>query len=243
MHSGQVLYMEGQVAATDEVREVLNDLHCTIFTVDSVDQAQRLIRQQALDLVILNIEQGENQALLDFVFTLKEANLPIIFLSFDQDRSLYEQAKRADLIAYLVSPVDMLTLRSIVEYNLKKISPAAPQVESKWTPNNYIEDTLFIKVNQLLQKVKINNITHIRSEGNYCMIFTPEKKYAIKISMIRLYNSLSGKGFIQAHKSFLVQLNKIDNIDISSNEVLIGELRIPLGRKYKQELLTCLNLL
>ena len=61
--------------------------------------------------------------------------------------------------------------------------------------------------------------------------------------MIKLYNTLSAKGFIQVHKSFLVQLDKIDNIDISSNEVLLAELRIPLGRKYKQELLAYLNLL
>lgn len=210
--------------------------------VDSVNQAQRMIGKNTIDLVMLNIEQDNNRALQDFVSILKEADLPIVFLAFDGDRALYERAKRANLIAYLVSPVDMLTIRSIVEYNLKILKSKIQKVNN-WGSSNSLEDTLFIKVNQLLQKVKIGNITHIKSEGNYCMIFTMEKKYAIKISMIRLYHNLSGKGFIQAHKSFLVPLNKIDNIDISSNEVLIGELRIPLGRKYKQELLTSLNLL
>ena len=242
MQSGQVLYMKGRVAATHEVREVLEDLGCSILMVDSVNQAQRLIGKNAIELVILNIEQDNDPILEDFISILKAADLPVIFLAVDQDRALYERAKRANLIAYLVSPVDMLTIRSIIEYNLKIVKPPIQKID-KWGNSNYLEDTLFIKVNQLLQKVEIGNITHIKSEGNYCMIFTTEKKYAIKISMIRLYNNLSGKGFIQAHKSFLVPLNKIDNIDISSNEVLLGGLRIPLGRKYKQELLTCLNLL
>ncbi len=241
MQSGHVLYIEGRAATTHDVTAVLEDLNCAIFMVDNVNQAQQLIRQQTIDLVVLNIEQTKSTHLLEFVYELKEANLPIIFLAFNQDMELYEQAKRADLLAYLVSPVDMLTLRSIVENNLKK-KLTLSQKEDDLMANNYVDGVLFIKVNQLLQKVEIKDITHIRSEGNYCMIFTSEKKYAIKISMIRLYHNLSGKGFIQAHKSFLVQLNKIDNIDISSNEVLIGQLRIPLGRKYKQELLTYLNL-
>jgi len=241
MQSGHVLYIEGQAAATHDVTTVLEDLNCSINIVNNITQAQRSVKQQTIDLVVLNLEQANHTDLLDFVYELKEANLPVIFLAFDQDRELYERAKRADLLAYLVSPVDMLTLRSIVEYNLRKKLTVSKN-EDNWLMDNYVEDVLFIKVNQLLQKVEIKDITHIRSEGNYCMIFTSEKKYAIKISMVRLYNSLSGKGFIQAHKSFLVQLNKIDNIDISSNEVLIGELRIPLGRKYKQELLAYLNL-
>ena len=93
------------------------------------------------------------------------------------------------------------------------------------------------------QKVNISDITHVRSEGNYCMIFTREKKFAIKLSMVRLNQKIASNGFLQVHKSYLVQLNKIDNIDISGNEVIVGQLRIPLGRKYKQELLAHLNLL
>jgi len=240
MQLGHVLYIEGQAAETQDVTAVLEDLNCAIFMVDNVKQAKRLIKQQTIDLVVLNIEPTNATHLLAFVYELKASNLPIIFLAFDQDKELYEQAKRADLLAYLVSPVDMLTLRSIVEYNLRKKLELS-QNEDNWLANNYVDNVLFIKVNQLLQKVAIKDITHIRSEGNYCMIFTTEKKYAIKISMIRLYHHLSGKGFIQAHKSFLVQLNKIDNIDISSNEVLIGELRIPLGRKYKQTIILNLD--
>lgn len=241
MQLGQVLYIEGQVAATDEVREVLEDLNCTILMVNRINQAQRLLGQKTIDLVILNVVQNDKVNLLDFVYAVKKVNLPIIFLAFDRDRTMYEQAKEVDLIAYLVSPIDMLTLRSIVENNLSR--KRGIEDKKQWTTNKFLEDTLFIKVNQLLQKVNIIDITHVRSEGNYCLIFTPDKKYAIKMSMVRLYGNLEDKGFIQVHKSYLAQLNRIDNIDISSNEVLIDGLRIPLGRKYKQELLTHLNLL
>lgn len=241
MQLGQVLYIEGQAAATAEVRVVLEDLNCSVLMANRINQAQQFIKQQAIDLVILNVEQNDKINILDFVFAVKEVNVPIIFLAFDRDRAMYEQAKQVDLIAYLVSPIDMLTLRSIVENNLSRRMPK--EEKKQWTTNKFLDNTLFIKVNQLLQKVNIIDITHVRSEGNYCLIFTPDKKYAIKMSMVRLYTNLEDKGFIQVHKSYLAQLNRIDNIDISSNEVLMDGLRIPLGRKYKQELLAHLNLL
>lgn len=242
MQSRQVLYIEDRVTATEKVMEVLEDLNCSVRLANTVNQVRHFIGQYGIDLVILNVDQREHLWLLELVAIIKGENLPIIFLASESNRTLYEHAKKANLVAYLVSPIDMLTFRSIIEYNFKK---TIFQINNNYkrTEEEFLDDTLFIKVNQLLQKVSIRDITHIRSEGNYCMIFTNEKKYAIKISMIRLFNNLLGNGFIQAHKSYLVQLSKIDNIDISSNEVLIGDIRIPLGRKYKQELLTYLNLL
>ena len=154
---------------------------------------------------------------------------------------LYEEVKHANLLAYLVSPIDMLSLRSIIETNLNQEKNNGHSTNAK--QNSFVDGALFIKVNQLLQRVNIQDINYVRSEGNYCYIFTSEKKYAIKLSMIRLNQILAPKGFLQVHKSYLTQLSKIDNIDISGNEVLIGELRIPLGRKYKQNLLAHLNLL
>lgn len=241
MQTGHVLYIEGRASSLNEVKVVLEDLNCTIHVAERLDEAESLMTQKQIELVILNIEENDKVATINFAINQNNKDIPFIFLAYDNNRFIYEAAKQSNCIAYLVSPIDMLTLRSIVEYNLKRV-PQRPKYK-KWIENKQMEDTLFIKVNQLLQKVNISDITHVQSEGNYCLIYTLEKKYAIKLSMVRLSQHLAGKGFFQVHKSYLAQLNKIDNIDISSNGVIIGHLRIPLGRKYKQELLAHLNLL
>lgn len=239
MH-GQVLYFEGMAASTNDVKLVLEELNYSIFSVNTVVEAERLLGRHAIDLVILNIGYNDAHKIVDFADSIKTKELPLVFLAHDNAREIYEKVKETNILAYLVSPIDMLTLRSIADYALRDKNSVNG---NKWNSNRYLDDTLFIKVNQLLQRVKINDISHIKSEGNYCLIFTHEKKYAIKLSMIRLYNTLENKGFLQVHKSYLAKLNKIDNIDISGNEVILGNVRIPLGRKYKQDLLTYLNLL
>jgi len=237
MH-GKVLYLKGTAAVAAEVKLVLEKLNYAVFSSDNVLEAERLLRRNTIDLIILDIGHNDYDNILDFVDAIKTGDLPLIFLAEEHARSLYEEVKQANVMAYLVSPIDMITLRSIADYALKN-----KLKRNKATGNKYLDDTLFIKVNQLLQRVNIDDISHIKSEGNYCLIFTHEKKYAIKLSMIRLYKTLADKGFLQVHKSYLAKLNKIDNIDISGNEVILGNIRIPLGRKYKQELLTYLNLL
>lgn len=239
MH-GKVLYLEGTASVADGVKLVLEELNYTVFSADNVAEAERLLRRNAIDLIILDFDHNDSKIIIDFVDAIKNRNIPLIFLAGENARDLYEEVKQANIMAYLVSPIDMLSFRSIADYALKNKQKFNG---NKSTSNKYLDDTLFIKVNQLLQRVNIDDISHIRSEGNYCLIFTHEKKYAIKLSMVRLYKTLADKGFLQVHKSYLAKLNKIDNIDISGNEVILGNIRIPLGRKYKQELLTYLNLL
>ncbi len=239
MH-GKVLYLEGTTAISDDVKLVLEELNYSVFLADNVSEAERLLKRNAIDLIILDLGHNDYEVIINFVDAIKSRDLPLIFLAGNNTRRIYEEVKQANIMAYLVSPIDLLTLRSVADYALKNSHRAD---RNKGTSNKYLDDTLFIKVNQLLQRVNINDISHIKSEGNYCLIFTHEKKYAIKLSMVRLYKTLSDKGFLQVHKSYLAKLNKIDNIDISGNEVILGNIRIPLGRKYKQELLAYLNLL
>lgn len=241
MHVGHVLFLEGDAVASEEVQSVLEDLNCVVHLTNNVNGASRILDGQSIDLVILNVEGKADLPIIELALSLKKFDLPIIFLALNNNRESYELAQEANMAAYIVSPFDMLTLRSVVSFNLGNVQRKVTL--DKWSGSKFLDDALFIKVNQLLQKVTIENITHVRSEGNYCLIFTTEKKYAIKLSMVRLNHNLSDKGFIQVHKSYLAKLNKIDHIDISSNEVIIGEVRIPLGRKYKQDLLAHLNLL
>lgn len=241
MQLGHVLFLQGDAVSSAEVQSVLDDLNCIMHLTDDVGGASKIIHQQTIDLVILNVNGTDDLPIIEFALSIKKFNLPIIFLAQNNHRDSYDMVKESNMAAYIVSPFDMLTLQSVVAHNLNNIRKET--THPKWSGNKFMDDALFIKVNQSLQKVVIENITHVRSEGNYCLIFTHEKKYAIKLSMVRLNQNLAEKGFVQIHKSYLAKLNKIDNIDVSNSEVIIGDLRIPLGRKYKQELLAYLNLL
>ena len=243
MQKGQIIYLEGGATSSYDIKGELDNLNCLIHITDHIREAINIISRTTVDLIILDSFKIDGNLSLEFIDTLKTSNIPLVFISLDEDVAVFDKLKATNLVAYLVEPFSMLTFQSIISPYLNLESKNIQDVTSDGDQREIFQGALFIKVNQIFQKVSIDNITHVQSEGNYCFIYTHEKKYAIKLSMIRLNQMLASKGFLQVHKSYLAQLSKIDNIDISNNEVLIDHLKIPLGRKYKQNLLAHLNLL
>lgn len=106
-----------------------------------------------------------------------------------------------------------------------------------------LKEVLFIKKGKVLHKVKVRDILCLSSDGNYVTILTKDHKYITKISLKRMVEFLPQNGFVQIHRSHIVQIGFIEKIDLSTNELFIGEFVFTIGRKFKSELLGQLNLI
>ena len=105
------------------------------------------------------------------------------------------------------------------------------------------KENLFIKDGRILQKILIEDIIWISSEGNYITIHTSGKRFVLKMSLRRVKEFLSENAFTQIHRNFIVQINCIDRIDTSSNSLNIADKELPIGRRFKSNLLNKLNLI
>lgn len=104
-------------------------------------------------------------------------------------------------------------------------------------------ESFFIRVGNVLQRVNVNDIHWVQSDGNYCSIHTVHKKYMVKMPLFKIKSRLPENSFIQVHKSYIVHIQLIENIDLSSGEIFLKDISLPLGRKFKELLLSRLNLL
>ncbi len=105
------------------------------------------------------------------------------------------------------------------------------------------KDRFFIRNNHVLIRVKLTDIQWISAEGNYCYIHTGSRKYAVKISMKKLASRLPRREFAQIHKSYIVRLDCIETVDTKENFLRISETNLPLGRIYKEGLISQLDVL
>ena len=103
--------------------------------------------------------------------------------------------------------------------------------------------TFFVRQNGVLQKLDWQEIYYIHADGNYCYLHTANKKFAVKISMRKLYERLEAFGFARVHKSYIVQSYYIDHIDTNNNSLNLGEVEIPIGRAFKKDLLDKVDIL
>lgn len=98
---------------------------------------------------------------------------------------------------------------------------------------------ILLKSDSLLVNVDVNNILYFEGYGDYIKVHTEDKMYIIHKRMKALEDTLPSKKFARVHRSFIVQLNKIENIEQLS--IKIGKKIIPIGKHNKQDLLNMMN--
>lgn len=89
------------------------------------------------------------------------------------------------------------------------------------------------KGNQL--KIHTSLIHFVKTNGNYLELHTPEKVYLIRSSINQFFESLPDAiEFIQVHRSYLVRVDKVN--EIGTKTIVILNQDIPIGRKYANQI-------
>ncbi|MEZ4993387.1 MAG: LytTR family DNA-binding domain-containing protein [Saprospiraceae bacterium] len=103
--------------------------------------------------------------------------------------------------------------------------------------------SVFVRVQNHLQKILVDEIRWIHADGNYCYIHLEQKKFALKTSLKRLMKRLPMGHFIRIHKSYVVRLKDVEKIDVQANELSVGATTLPIGRTFRSDLLDQINIL
>ncbi len=233
----KILVIEDDVSYALELEMMLTEDYDLLPIAKSVDEALATIEKTEVDIILSDIFLEGKATGVDLVTQIEEKEIPIVIMTFSKDETLYQRAKSKNLIGYLVKPFDNLTLRSTIELAIEKRGLNPESIDSTGASDGKVySNSFFIRTNKQLVKVIVSDIKWIQSDGNYCIVVTNSRKYAIKLSLTKILKKLPEADFIQAHKRYLVQLSYITQIDTSTNQLFISEEVIPIGRKYKPAL-------
>ncbi|MCK0145921.1 LytTR family DNA-binding domain-containing protein [Arenibacter sp. F26102] len=188
--------------------------------------AKNDIGSNIIDLIFLDIEMpGFNG--FDLLESL-EHKPQVILISGNPNYAM--KAFDYDVTDYLQKPVD----KNRFDLSIKKAI-------NKFDLQNAEEVELeYIYVNSNLKKTKLflNEIMWIEAYGDYVKIITNEKKTLILSTMKAFAKQLPQNKFLRIHKSYTVNLEKIENFNGSTVEIN-GQV-IPLSRHKKEALIEAL---
>lgn len=107
--------------------------------------------------------------------------------------------------------------------------------------NIYANNSFFVKKDSRFVKVNFQDILWIEALDNYVIIKTSSKEqYILHSSMKDIEAKLPQMNFARVHRSYIVQLEKINALE--ENACIIDGNRIPIGKSYKDNLMSRLNL-
>ena len=93
---------------------------------------------------------------------------------------------------------------------------------------------IFIKSNLKKLKIYTSKIKWIEAYGDYVKVVTEDASNLVLSTMKSFENDLSKERFIRVHKSFIINIDKVERYNSKFAE--IGPTKIPLSRNKKENL-------
>ncbi|MFZ1713960.1 MAG: LytTR family DNA-binding domain-containing protein, partial [Saprospiraceae bacterium] len=102
------------------------------------------------------------------------------------------------------------------------------------------QDTFYARDGNKNVRIKLSEVLYIKSEDNYVAFILPDTQTMALYSLKDLESKLPNN-FKRVHRSFIVNLDKIDYIIL--DEISIRNKKIPIGQKYRDDLESTINTL
>lgn len=197
----------------------------------SVPDALKIIREKKIDLIFLDVEMPEMTG-IDFLRTFKE--IPQIILITGK-KEYAAEAFDYEVTDFLLKPVDYP--------RFLKAAMKALNIQNGMQVNHENgEDSIFIKKDgNRLVRLPAKDILWIEALADYVNIHTQDARHTVLATMKSIEAKLPSKDFIRIHRSYIIRLDKVSEIE--ENSVIIAGKVLPVSRSHKDDLFKRLNLL
>ncbi|AWX45172.1 putative response regulatory protein [Flagellimonas maritima] len=168
-----------------------------ICSFNSAKQARAFLQKNQVDLLLLDIQMPEMNG-IELLKSLKNAPRVIFTTAF---RKYAFEGFQLDAVDYLLKPIDYSRF-------LKSINKVF-----SLGGNQRSEEAIFIKCDGIIAKILTKDILFAETAKDYVIIHTLEKKYMSLFSLKQLENYVPPNQFYRVHRSYLVNLTKVDKIE------------------------------
>lgn len=233
-----ILIVEDEALIADHIALCMQDLGYTITGIcDNGADALESLAQIRPSLVLLDIQLSGGVDGVDIAHIINEKyQIPFVFLTSNSDLKTIDRVKRTHPAGFIIKPYTPSDLESAIEIALHNFLNR--RVESKTESDS---EGLFVKENHRFRRVEFHRILYVKANDNYILVQTETEKIVLSVPLKIIEEKLADKGFIRTHRSYLVNIKKIESVNPKS--VLVASEEIPLSDGYKTDLMSRLNLL
>ena len=174
------------------------------------------------DIIIFDIDMPGTSG-LDAARKIRETDENVVILFVTNIAQYAINGYEVDAVDYIIKPIGYYDFAM-------KFQKAVRRAERNQG------NTLFIDTVNGPVALCTEEILYVEVMAHYLIYHTGDREYRVRASMKEHEEALKGYHFARCHKSYLINLKHLKNVNAS--EAIVGEYSIPLGRAYKDSLLT-----
>ncbi|MFY7670618.1 LytR/AlgR family response regulator transcription factor [Tenacibaculum sp. MEBiC06402] len=212
-------------------------INCII--IDDEPTSQDVLKKFVSDISWLEIKGVCNNA-IEAIEIIEKEKIDLLFLDINMPKisglDFYKSLNNPPLVifttAYSEYAVDGFNLNA-VDYLLKPFSFERfyQSVQKARSIINKNSNQIVLKSDKKLFLIQYDDILYIESLGDYIKVNTQNQSLVVYKTMNTIIDLLPDNKFMRVHKSFIINLEKMNYIE--GNQVVIEDYKISIGQKYK----------
>lgn len=206
-------------------------------------EAMEMVVTEKPDLLLLDIQLAGKKDGFDVAEKLNESNrIPFIFLTANSDVETIDRAKKVNPNAYIVKPFTKEELYAAIEIAFNNFAGTRRnEAESGKTTQLPAANFIFVKDGYAFKKIFFDELLYLESEANYVVLhLTSQRKVMVRSTIGDFMDRLEANRFVRIHRRFSVNTHFIE--DVFPNELALHGQKLPIGKSYREELLTLLGI-
>ncbi|GAA4312315.1 LytTR family DNA-binding domain-containing protein [Mucilaginibacter gynuensis] len=193
-------------------------LQLVLQTTSAAEALEAIIKGGA-DLVLLDIQMPEITG-IEIMESLKNSQAKVILTTAYAEYAL--EGYKYDVIDYLLKPVTFERFLVAIAKAKQRISNLLPQQCSGY---------LLLRTEYKVQKTDFSTILYIEGLGDYLIFYLTTGKLMTLERMKNIEQALPYECFVRIHKSYIVNISKIDYFEKA--KIVIAGQHLPIGDTFK----------
>lgn len=200
-----------------------------VHICENAQEALEYLSKESVDLIFLDIEMP---GISGIDFLNQAITLPQVIFTTSKTEYAFE-AFEYSITDYLKKPINFPRFQQAVE----------KAFEIQQSNNAYKANSkdVYLKIDGKYLRVPYDEILYFENAGDYVKVKTEESSHIIYRTLKSIDSKLQGTQFLKVHRSYIINLNKIK--DIEEGSLVIGSKVIPISRANKSILMSKLNFL
>ena len=188
--------------------------------------AQVFLDTNPVDLIFLDINLPEMSG-VSFLRSLVRPPLVIFTTAYPQ---------------YAVDGFDLEAIDFLLKpFSFERFCKAANKAREKIKTKSEVPlpSKIAVKSDKKIYQLALDDILFVESCGDYVQVYCTRKKLMVHGTLKSWEEKLNGSQFVKVHRTFIVNLQKIEHID--GNTICMEGHKLPVSEQYKEQILNHLG--
>lgn len=235
----RILLIEDDPAISNVVELNLRLDNYEVFLAADGEEGLKMVEEVQPDLIILDVMMPKLdgwQVLMTLKSEERTRDIPVIMLTAIDDERSKVIGLRGGADDYVPKPFSPLELAARVKVILNRVGRAR-RLSTREERERVVLDQIPVQRGEAIKLIPMEDIYFIDTKHEYANIHTFDDSYLTTYTLAELEKMLDSRKFFRTHRSFIVNLRKVNQIIRLSRNALVvtlkdqKESRIPVSRR------------